>query len=430
MKWREGLELLPAAQQLPTLRRWRSVARQLAFVFVATLVFVALAPWRQNISGGGKVIAFTPNERPQEVLATVGGRIAEWHVIEGQQVSEGDRLVTLADNDPGRLERLEEARGLAEARLEALRQQVQAQEQRVEAMRDAQDARIAAARAEVNVSRATLTSRREMLEAARLAAETARRQGERIIELTGQGLASERERELATLGQTQAEARLRSAQAGVQGAEQALQTKRAALAQAQASTEASLQSAEASLRSARTSLASGQSGLLSVQTRLAQQEAQNIVAPRDGVVQRIHVQQGMQVRAGHVLALLVPENHGAAVELYVDGNDAALIQPGASVRLQFEGWPGIQFSGWPSVAVGTFGGVVSFVDAAGDDSGDFRVVVVPDDADAEWPDPRYLRQGTRAKGWLLLSEVRLGFELWRQLNGFPPAFDHAPGSDS
>jgi membrane fusion protein, adhesin transport system len=110
----------------------------------------------------------------------------------------------------------------------------------------------------------------------------------------------------------------------------------------------------------------------------------------------------------------------------VHGNDAALISPGRHVRLQFEGWPAVQFAGWPSVAVGTFGGRVGFVDATDDGKGRFRVVVVPDPEDEDWPSAQYLRQGVRAKGWVLLEQVRLGFELWRQFNGFPPALDVSP----
>ncbi len=45
---------------------------------------------------------------------------------------------------------------------------------------------------------------------------------------------------------------------------------------------------------------------------------------------------------------------------------------------------------------------------------------MPDPDDAPWPDERWLRQGVRTKGWVLLNEVKLYYELWRQLNGFPP----------
>jgi hypothetical protein len=61
-----------------------------------------------------------------------------------------------------------------------------------------------------------------------------------------------------------------------------------------------------------------------------------------------------------------------------------------------------------------------FVDATDDGAGKFRVVVAPDPEEPPWPDATSLRQGVRAKGWLLFSEVQLGVELWRQINGFPP----------
>jgi hypothetical protein len=64
--------------------------------------------------------------------------------------------------------------------------------------------------------------------------------------------------------------------------------------------------------------------------------------------------------------------------------------------------------------------VVSLVDPTDSGNGRFRMLIVPDDNDDPWPDDRWLRQGVRAKGWVLLNRVRLWYELWRQLNGFPP----------
>jgi hypothetical protein len=100
------------------------------------------------------------------------------------------------------------------------------------------------------------------------------------------------------------------------------------------------------------------------------------------------------------------------------------------VRIQFEGWPAVQFAGWPSVAVGTFGGRVAFVDSADDGRGDFRIVVLPDPEDGPWPAASYLRQGVLAKGWVLLNQVSLGFEIWRQFNGFPPTTSPPPMATS
>jgi hypothetical protein len=119
----------------------------------------------------------------------------------------------------------------------------------------------------------------------------------------------------------------------------------------------------------------------------------------------------------------VPKTSSPAVQVWVAGNDAPLINPGRHVRLQFEGWPAVQFSGWPSVAVGTFGGEVALVDPTDDGMGKFRVVVVPDPDEPPWPEYPQLRQGVRAYSWVLLDQVPLGYEVWRRMNGFPPAFN-------
>ena len=101
------------------------------------------------------------------------------------------------------------------------------------------------------------------------------------------------------------------------------------------------------------------------------------------------------------------------------------------MRLQFEGWPAIQFVGWPSVAVGTFGGEVLSIDATDDGAGRFRIVVAADPSDEPWPGTSILRQGVRAKAWVLLRTVPLWQEIWRQLNGFPPVVsEKEPGSYS
>jgi multidrug efflux pump subunit AcrA (membrane-fusion protein) len=170
-------------------------------------------------------------------------------------------------------------------------------------------------------------------------------------------------------------------------------------------------------------VASQTAELAKIEVRIARQSAQVITAPRDGFIQKIFLSEGSEViKAGEPIALLVPDTGQRAVELWVDGIDVPLITPGRLVRLQFEGWPAVQFSGWPSVAVGTFGGKVAFVDALDNGKGKFRVVVFPQEGE-EWPSQQFLRQGVRAHGWILLNQVKLGYELWRRFNGFPPAIE-------
>lgn len=167
-------------------------------------------------------------------------------------------------------------------------------------------------------------------------------------------------------------------------------------------------------------ISSASAELARIETRIARQASQSIVAPRDGIIQRIFAPQGgVMVKAGQELALIVPETASRAVELTVSGNDAPLLSVGRRVRLQFEGWPAVQFAGWPSVAVGTFGGVIGVIDPGAGEDGTVRVIVFPEEGE-DWPSASYLRQGVRVIGWVLLDTVTIGWELWRQFNGFPP----------
>ncbi len=83
----------------------------------------------------------------------------------------------------------------------------------------------------------------------------------------------------------------------------------------------------------------------------------------------------------------------------------------------------MQFSGWPSVAVGTFGALVFAVDASAQTNGLFRILLVEDPDDPNpWPSDNFVRFGSKVRGWILLEQVTVGYELWRQLNNFPPDF--------
>lgn len=177
----------------------------------------------------------------------------------------------------------------------------------------------------------------------------------------------------------------------------------------------------------RSSVAEAAAELSRVDVNLSRSSIQIVRAPRDGVILRVNAGDAATfVNAGDVVATFVPDNVKRAVEIYVDGRDVALVTPGAAVRLQFEGWPTVQFSGWPQVAIGTFPGVVTAVDPSARADGRFRVLVSEDESPSQpWPDERFVRFGSIARGWVLLETVTLGYELWRRLNDFPPSFSAA-----
>ena len=160
----------------------------------------------------------------------------------------------------------------------------------------------------------------------------------------------------------------------------------------------------------------------------SRQSSQVVRAPRAGRI--IHITAGNTstlVKAGDSIATFAPDDIERAVEVFLRGLDAPIVQAGRPVRIMFEGWPAVQFSGWPEAAVGTFGGIVGSVDPVARADGTFRALILEDPQDP-WPDDRYLRLGGKARVWVQLSPVRLGYELWRQLNRFPPKPPNAGGT--
>ncbi|MDD3266641.1 MAG: HlyD family efflux transporter periplasmic adaptor subunit [Burkholderiales bacterium] len=164
--------------------------------------------------------------------------------------------------------------------------------------------------------------------------------------------------------------------------------------------------------------------LVKLETGKSRQQSQLIKATRDGfVVNTIASSQTNIVKVGDQLATFIPDNIVPAAEVYISGNDIPLVREGQKVRLVFDGWPSVQFSGWPSVAIGTFAGIVKVVDFASSHNGMFRVMVIEDPTEPDWPQDKFLRYGSRTEAYIQLGEVKLGYEIWRQINGFQVSID-------
>lgn len=415
-------------------RTARDIARRLVHSALLLLVVLAVAPWQQSLPGHGRVIAYAPLDRQQALEAPIDGRVVAWMVDEGSHVAAGDPVARVADNDPDILARIERERQAAQDRVDAARRAIDLSQQRVDGLALAQLSATDGARLRAGMAVDRELAARQTVDAAEAGLSVATLNLERTQKLAAEGLASVRSRELAELGEQTARADLLRARAALAAARREVNALRADTSRVGGDTGAAVDAAKVALETARSDLARAEQELARIEVRLARQGAVTVTAPRDGSVLRLIARQGGEmVKAGDPIALFVPETEARAVELWLDGIDAPLVTPGRHVRLQFEGWPAVQFVGWPSVAVGTFGGVVAFVDATDDGAGHFRVVVLPDlEAPPEdrWPAAQFLRQGVRANGWVLLDEVRLGYELWRQFNGFPPVLRAAPVGDA
>lgn len=376
------------AAQSPAITR--SILIVSAFFLVALGVALTFIPWRQTVSGSGKVTAYAPEARPRTVESRISARIANWHVVEGDEVAKGDTIAVLKDLGSSYLDD-EFADRVAEQRtstLNGLRLEVER------------------ARQELAQARQKRRSAAAKVKNAALGTSVARTRLARIEDLKADGISSVRDLETARL-------KFRKARTDSVATAADLAAARRAVESARLNIERKEQTLE------------GQRAELSRKVKNARERASNAVvrAPIDGMVSSINrVGSGQTVEEGTTLATVAPETSDRAAELFVSSIGASLVEPGRQVQLQFSGFPALQFSGLPDASTGTFTGTVRFVDPVGDGSGRFRMLVVPDTSadDSGWPSPRYLRQGAPAKGSVLLSNVSLGYEIWRRMNGLPP----------
>jgi multidrug resistance efflux pump len=353
-------------------------------------------------------------------------------VVEGTPVKAGDLIFEITDNDPEILMRLEREREAVLARLTAAEERERSLVARIDGLEGSRRNALDAAGSRIDMAVERVRQAERTLDAAEATLTAANLNLNRQKQLSGRGLTSTRAVELAQMEYDRAVAEVQRSKNALEAARKEQRALEADREKTETDFRASIQDARASRASALAEIAAIKGQLPPIELRMARQSTQKVTAPRDGFILRLLAQPGSELlKAGDPVALFVPSTQDNVVELWVNGNDMPLIHVGDKVRLQFEGWPAVQFVGWPSVAVGTFGGEVMLLDATDNGQGKFRILVKPDPEDEPWPSNRYLRQGVRTNGWVLLRVVSLGYELWRQFNGFPPTVALTePGADS
>jgi multidrug resistance efflux pump len=428
----------------------RRLARWLLLALVGTVFVVAVAPWQQSVSGTGTVVAYSPQERQQTIDAPIEGRIVSWGhgVTENSLIQKGDLICEIQDLDAGLLGRLQDQlrsmeRNVTAAsdqyqanlrNLEAAKTIVTAYEAQVSAYRTVKEETIASAEALVEMSEEKVKSEEKRLEECQTELPQVEAQFQRQKTLLDEKIASVQKFQEAEYKYKSVRAKIEKTEFDVEASRFELESKRRDLKSKAQKSQADVEYANAMLRKANADVAKAEADVakadsevnkarkefLEMQTKVAQRHSQRVTAPMSGFIVKLYPNQSSQwISAGEPLCVIVPDTTDRAVQIWVDGNDASLIEPGRHVRLQFEGWPAVQFAGWPSVAVGTFGGQIVSIDATDDGQGRFRTMIRPDSVDQPWPSPKFLRQGVRANGWVLLNKVPLWYEMWRRLNGFP-----------
>ncbi len=408
----------------------RVVSKALIIVIGAILFIGILAmfmPWTQNIRSKGYVTTLRPEHRPQGVQSIIGGRIEEWMVVEGQTVTVGDTLMKISESkqdyfDPEILNNTESQILAKEQSVLAYDEKASNLQKQYEALINGQQIKIEQNKVKVQQVNLKIQSDSLDLVAAETKLEIANNQLARIQSLYDDGIKSLTDLEAKKLS-------LRESQAKVLSLKNKINSNKNELINLQANNEAILNDFNdkiAKSRSERMSALSSKFDAGASAAKLqsnynAYEQRQNnyyITAPVSGLITKaIKGGIGEIVKAGEDIVTIIPSEFQLAVEMYVEPRDMPLLKTGQRVMVQFDGWPAIVFSGWPNSSVGTFAGEVFAMDNYISENGKYRILVA--EADQQEPWPTEVRVGGGANAITLLNDVKVGYELWRQLNGFP-----------
>lgn len=406
------------------------VARKIIWIGLATVLIIMFLPWTQNIRSGGQVTTLRPNQRPQTVHALIDGSIAEWYVQEGDQVHAGDTLLRISEikteySDPQLLTRTKDQLWAKEQSVQAYWSKITALDDRIDALLQTRLLKLEQTRNKIQQSKLKVTSDSIDVVAAETNLTIAQRQLKRTEELYEQDLKSLTDVETKELSLQKTEADLISKESKLLSSRNELINAKVELNSMDAQYRDDIAKAESEKFTAMSALNEAEVEVTKLQNSLSNYQVREgfyaIRAPQDGfVTQVIRTGIGEALKEGEAVLTIVPSNVALAVEMYVEPVDLPLMSAGREVQIQFDGWPAIVFSGWPNTSVGTYTGQVYAIDRTISPNGKFRILVAPDPDAEPWPDA--LRVGGGTSSMVLLDDVAVGYELWRQINGFPPNF--------
>ncbi|MDC6352913.1 MULTISPECIES: HlyD family secretion protein [Robiginitalea] len=400
----------------------------LAFAGIA--VIILFLPWTQTVSGTGYLTTLRPDQRPQTVQSPIPGRIEKWHVREGDFVLAGDTILVMSEVkdeyfDPQLVDRTRQQIDAKSRSVGSYQEKVRALENQVAALGQEQALKLEQTRNKLMQARLKVKSDSIDLEAARTGISIAQRQYDRTSTLEEEGLKAVTDVEEKRLKLQEAQAKLISAENKLLASKNEVLNARMEVGRIQAEYQDKVAKAQSELFTAQSAQFDTEAQVTKLENQFTNYERRrelNVIrAPQAGYVNKaLQAGIGQTFKEGEQLVSIMPASVDLAVEAYISPIDLPLIHVGEKFRIQFDGWPAIVFSGWPNISFGTYGGVVVAIETYISPNGKYRVLIAPDPDDHPWPDK--IRVGSGANSLALLEDVPIWFEVWRQLNGFPPNY--------
>lgn len=400
------------------------------FICIGIFVIFLFLPWTQNIRAKGSVTTLYQDQRPQQVNTIIGGRVMKWYIKEGDYVEAGDTLVQLTEVkvdylDPNLLQRTQEQLAGKQQSVEYYKSKVDVTQQQIDAINNGLQLKLNQLANKLNQLQLKVQADSAESAAAKNDLNIAMLQYNRQKALYDSGLVSLTQLETRNQQYQNALAKKISAENKLANSKQDLTITRIEMNALEQENIEKVTKAQGDQYQSLTQIASGQADIAKLENQYASYNIRNgmyyVLASQSGqVVKAQKAGIGEFVKDGDMIAEIVPDKIQYAVEMFVQPLDLPLISPGQNIRFMFDGFPAIVFSGWPKASSGTFGGQVVAVESNISVNGKFRVLVKENPDGKPWP--KELKIGTGVQGIALLKDVPVWYELWRNINGFPPDY--------
>jgi len=399
--------------------------------FLIALLIILFLPWTQNIRARGNVTTLRQEQRPQELNSIIPGKIVKWFVKEGDMVQAGDTILQISEVkddylDPNLMNRTSEQLGAKQMSIEYYKNKVSTSQTQIGALDNNRMLKQSQLQNKIQQLKLKLQSDSAENIAAMNDLSIATLQFKRQKTMYDSGLVSLTQLEQRNQAWQNALAKKTSAENKLGGTKQELIIAGIEMDAINQDYVEKVSKAQGDQFQSLSQIAGGQGDVAKLQNQYSNYTIRSgmyfITAPQAGQVTKAKKAGiGEIIKEGEMLVEIVPDKMDYAVELFVDPMDLPLISVKQKVRFMFDGFPAIVFSGWPNASYGTFSGEVVAIENAVSPNGKFRVLIKEDENDKKrWP--KELKIGAGTQGIALLKNVPVWYELWRNINGFPPDF--------
>jgi multidrug efflux pump subunit AcrA (membrane-fusion protein) len=387
-------------------------------------------PWTQNISGKGLVTTLTPEQRPQSIQSQIPGRIEQWFVKEGDYVKKGDTILRISEIksdyfDQKLIERTDDQINAKSSSVNAYQFKVEALERQISALYNERKLKLQQAENKLLQAKLKVKSDSIDFKAAETNLRIAEKQFNRTQTLQNEGLKAVKDVEEKRLKLQATQAKIISQENKLLATRNEVLNAKVEILRVKAGYTDKISKAQSDKYTAQSSGFDAKAQVSKLENSNSNYKIRNsllfVTAPQNGYINKaIKGGIGGTFKEGQDLVGIMPATYDLAVETFVKPIDLPLLHIDEKVRVQFDGWPAIVFSGWPNVSYGTYGAKVVAIENFISENGRYRVLLAPDNEDHIWPNA--IRVGSGAKTIALLEDVPIWFELWRQLNSFPPNY--------